>query len=120
MKCLLKAGANPNLRDSAGWTPLHCACKSGHIRICELLLSWKSIDPSILTIEKISPLFYYVRKSPSADDVSLSLLSFSLSLSLPLPLFFSPGSREAVSLTCPKTDPPSLFLPPSLSYVLIF
>ena len=29
---------NVNAQDYAGWTPLHEACNSGHIRVAELLL----------------------------------------------------------------------------------
>ncbi|KAH0621710.1 hypothetical protein JD844_023301 [Phrynosoma platyrhinos] len=35
---LLKSGADPNVKDYAGWTPLHEACNHGHKEIVELLL----------------------------------------------------------------------------------
>tara|TARA_R110002050_G_scaffold81205_6_gene173601 strand:+ start:2100 stop:2486 length:387 start_codon:yes stop_codon:yes gene_type:complete len=69
VKVLLKAGAQPNIRDSSGWTPLHCAAKQGHLRICEALLQNKHIDAGVLTIEKTSPLYYMVRKGPANEKV---------------------------------------------------
>ena len=69
---LLKAGANPNLRDSSGWTPLHCAGKHGHLRACEVLLQARQIDPAVLTIEKTSALHYLVRYIPKAEEVGVA------------------------------------------------
>jgi hypothetical protein len=93
VKCLMKAGANPNLRDCSGWTPLHCASKHGHLRVCESLLLSKLIDPTILTIEKTNALYYLVRYVPKPDEVSpLPLFPTSLlllSLFLLSSLFFS-------------------------------
>ncbi|XP_011879954.1 PREDICTED: BRCA1-associated RING domain protein 1-like isoform X2 [Vollenhovia emeryi] len=39
VKQLLLAGANPNTKDNAGWTPLQEAISFGYIKICELLLT---------------------------------------------------------------------------------
>ncbi|XP_039211252.1 BRCA1-associated RING domain protein 1-like isoform X1 [Crotalus tigris] len=38
VECLLKKGADPNIKDYAGWTPLHEACNHGHKQIVELLI----------------------------------------------------------------------------------
>ncbi|KAM9380299.1 BRCA1-associated RING domain protein 1 [Phaethornis superciliosus] len=39
---LLKSGADPNVKDNAGWTPLHEACNHGHREVVELLLQSKA------------------------------------------------------------------------------
>ena len=36
---LLQNGANPNIQDSIGFTPLHHAAKEGHIDMIKILLS---------------------------------------------------------------------------------
>ena len=35
---LLRSGADPVRRDSAGWTPLHAAARSGYLDVCHTLL----------------------------------------------------------------------------------
>ena len=42
---LLEAGANPNVRQSAGWTPLHAAAMNGDLSSVELLLA-SGADPA--------------------------------------------------------------------------
>ncbi|NXM80762.1 BARD1 protein, partial [Oenanthe oenanthe] len=40
---LLKNGAEPNVKDNAGWTPLHEACNHGHREVVELLLQHRAL-----------------------------------------------------------------------------
>ena len=44
VRILLEAGANPDVRQSAGWTPLHAAAMNGDLTSVELLLA-ASADP---------------------------------------------------------------------------
>jgi uncharacterized protein len=45
VRILLEAGANPNVRQSAGWTPLHAAAMNGDVMSVELLLA-SGADPA--------------------------------------------------------------------------
>jgi ankyrin repeat protein len=45
LRILLEAGANPNVRQSAGWTPLHAAAMNGDLTSVELLLA-SGADPA--------------------------------------------------------------------------
>ena len=45
VRILLDAGANPNVRQSAGWTPLHAAAMNGDLPSVELLLA-AGADPT--------------------------------------------------------------------------
>ncbi|KMQ96512.1 brca1-associated ring domain protein 1-like protein [Lasius niger] len=55
VKQLLIAGANPNTKDNAGWTPLQEMVSYGCIEICKLLLSCGAL-PNISGYEKKTPL----------------------------------------------------------------
>lgn len=44
-KLLLESGADPNLVEWDGWSPLHWAARNGHLEVTELLLTYgASID----------------------------------------------------------------------------
>jgi ankyrin repeat protein len=45
VRILLDAGANPDVRQSAGWTPLHAAAMNGDLASVELLLA-AGADPT--------------------------------------------------------------------------
>jgi uncharacterized protein len=45
VRILLEAGANPNVRQSAGWTPLHSSAANGDVTSVELLLA-SGADPT--------------------------------------------------------------------------
>lgn len=45
VRILLEAGANPNVRQSAGWTPLHSSAANGDLTSVELLLA-ADADPT--------------------------------------------------------------------------
>jgi uncharacterized protein len=45
VRILLEAGANPNVRQSAGWTPLHAAAMNGDVTSVEFLLA-SGADPT--------------------------------------------------------------------------
>jgi len=45
VRILLEAGANPNMRQSAGWTPLHAAAMNSDLTSVELLLA-SGADPT--------------------------------------------------------------------------
>jgi len=57
-----------NAVDKNGWTPLHSACKSGHVAIIEALLN-KGAFSRALTNEGASPLHYFVRND--CNDIQL-------------------------------------------------
>jgi ankyrin repeat protein len=51
---LLEHGANPNLKNSAGQTPLHAACEHGYKENAKLLLD-KGADTSITDNKGLTP-----------------------------------------------------------------
>src|SRR5688572_22708372 len=66
VRILLDAGANPNVRQSAGWTPLHAAAMNGDLSSVELLLA-AGADPTATNEEGRSVIDL---ANESGDDAS--------------------------------------------------
>ncbi len=74
IKFLLASGADPNIKDSSSWTPLHLACFNGRLDLIELLLSTinskdeknRVIPPSVVALS-----FTFFLLSPSSILVVL-------------------------------------------------
>jgi ankyrin repeat protein len=65
VRILLEAGANPNLRQSAGWTPLHSVAANGDMTSVELLLA-AGADPTATNDEGRS----VIDLATESDDVA--------------------------------------------------
>ncbi|KAF9131892.1 hypothetical protein BGW39_001196 [Mortierella sp. 14UC] len=48
---LVQSGANVNLTDLEGWTPMHCAAAEGHLEVFEFLVGEKDADLQAATYE---------------------------------------------------------------------
>ena len=82
-------------QDNYKWSPLHVACKFGHIKIIRRLLK-DSADVNLLTINGFSPLHYFVCSFPT--EVVVSSLSNSGGGSLPTSTS-NHGNLDALSLS---------------------
>uniref|UniRef100_A0A669QQB0 Ankyrin repeat domain 61 n=1 Tax=Phasianus colchicus TaxID=9054 RepID=A0A669QQB0_PHACC len=80
---LLSNGANVNVQDHEGRTPVHEACSGGRREIVDLLLEYKA-DMNSLTRDGQSPLFLFLQKRSHLKDRALlnKLLGFSYPLKL--------------------------------------
>ncbi|KZC13413.1 PREDICTED: BRCA1-associated RING domain protein 1-like [Dufourea novaeangliae] len=74
VKLLLAAGANPNTKDNAGWTPLQEVVSSGFVNLCKLLLE-NGASPNVPGLENRTALHEAV-KSKNLAVVKL-LLQYS-------------------------------------------
>nr|XP_029516305.1 BRCA1-associated RING domain protein 1 isoform X1 [Oncorhynchus nerka] len=61
VKELLDQGADPNLKDNAGWTPLHEACNLGHLGVVEVLVERGGVLLNTPGYKNDSPLHDAVR-----------------------------------------------------------
>nr|KAF6449678.1 BRCA1 associated RING domain 1 [Molossus molossus] len=103
---LLENGSDPNVKDHAGWTPLHEACSHGHLEVVELLLQHKALV-NTPGYQNDSPLHDAARNGHV--DVVRLLLSYGASRSA-VNIF---GLRPADCTDCETTK--SLLLPPEKS-----
>ncbi|KAH0947941.1 hypothetical protein HN011_001479 [Eciton burchellii] len=71
VKFLLLAGANPNTKDNAGWTPLQEVVSYGYVKICEILLDGGA-SPNILGYENSTPL-HEAAKCDGIEEAKLLL-----------------------------------------------
>ena len=70
-KILLKKGANINLKDSRGFTPLHCGALERKLHSLIFLLGYKTIDVNATNRESSNVLHYFVRIPVTEDNVVL-------------------------------------------------
>ncbi|XP_021267295.1 ankyrin repeat domain-containing protein 61 [Numida meleagris] len=80
---LLSNGANVNIPDREGRTPVHEACSGGRRKIVDLLLEYKA-DMNSLTRDGQSPVFLFLQHRSHLKDRALlnKLLGFSYPLKL--------------------------------------
>jgi ankyrin repeat protein len=74
VRILLEAGANPNLRQSAGWTPLHSSAANGDVTSIELLLA-SGADPAATNDEGRSVIDL---ATESGDEVTVDRIRSAL------------------------------------------
>jgi ankyrin repeat protein len=73
VKKLIERGADPNVRDYLGYTPLHFAAYEGHAEVARLLLN-HGADPNAKTISGETPLHLAVMHTSMYCDVVQVLL----------------------------------------------
>jgi len=85
-KLFIKRGANVNLQDSRGFTPLHCAAIEKHLDSCMFLINTKGIDVTLTNKENSNVVHYLVRIPVTEENIVLyrqvldSLISKSIDI----------------------------------------
>lgn len=69
VKLLIKRGADVNLQDAMGYTPLHIAAIERRIDVCQLLVEAKTIDVNLTTKEHSNVLHYLARVPVDENDL---------------------------------------------------
>ncbi|XP_036815063.1 BRCA1-associated RING domain protein 1 isoform X3 [Oncorhynchus mykiss] len=80
VKELLDQGADPNLKDNAGWTPLHEACNLGHLGVVEVLVERGGVLLNTPGYKNDSPLHDAVRNGHTG--IAMLLLQHGASQSV--------------------------------------
>uniref|UniRef100_A0A4W5L1W2 BRCA1 associated RING domain 1 n=1 Tax=Hucho hucho TaxID=62062 RepID=A0A4W5L1W2_9TELE len=121
VKELLDQGADPNLKDNAGWTPLHEACNLGHQGVVEVLVERGGVLLNTPGYENDSPLHDAVRNGHTG--IAILLLQHGASQSVlnmfglcPVDYAMSPemqaillaASEGPHPVNSPLSPPPSL------------
>ncbi|XP_029558297.1 BRCA1-associated RING domain protein 1 isoform X2 [Salmo trutta] len=119
---LLDQGADPNLKDNAGWTPLHEACNLGHQGVVEVLVERGGVLLNTPGYKNDSPLHDAVRNGHTG--IAMLLLQHGASQSVlnmfglrPVDYAVSP-EMQAILLAASEGPHPvnsPLSLPPSLN-----
>ncbi|KAK6315297.1 hypothetical protein J4Q44_G00148260 [Coregonus suidteri] len=122
VKELLDQGADPNLKDNAGWTPLHEACNLGHQGVVEVLVERGGVLLNTPGYENDSPLHDAVRNGHTG--IAMLLLQHGASQSVlnmfglrPVDYAVSPEMQAILRAASEGPHPVNspLSLPPSLN-----
>ncbi len=110
---LLSKGANINVRNLRGETPLHLASKTGYVQFIQLLLK-NEADIHARNLVGETPLHYYAAQGSHRLQALLTLLEYGADVNAlnfrgitPLHFFANNGDHDSISLLlkCEDIDP---------------